>query len=42
MVKLDREDWGIEGPTGKEDKESNKTIAKIEEKVKELREKLSL
>jgi len=35
-----REDWGLEDPTGKGDEEFKKVIAIIDEKVKELREKL--
>lgn len=35
-----REDWGLEDPTGKEDEEFRKVIAVIEEKIKELKEKI--
>ena len=35
-----REDWGLEDPTGKGDEEFRKVIAVIEEKIKELKEKL--
>lgn len=33
----EREDWGLEDPTGKDDEEFVKVIRQIEEKVKELR-----
>lgn len=36
-----REDWGLEDPTGKSDEEFKKTIRLIEEKVVELKERLS-
>lgn len=36
-----REDWGLEDPTGKSDEEFKKTIQMIEEKVMDLRERLS-
>ena len=35
-----REDWGLEDPTGKSDEEFRKVIAVIEEKIKELKEKI--
>ena len=35
-----REDWGLEDPTGKSDEEFKKVIAIIDQRVKELREKL--
>ena len=35
-----REDWGLEDPTGKPDEEFLKTIARIEEKVLNLKERL--
>ena len=35
-----REDWGLEDPTGKSDAEFEKIILSIEEKIKELRERL--
>ena len=35
-----REDWGLDDPTGKGDEEFKKTIQPIEEKIKELAEKL--
>ena len=35
-----REDWGLDDPTGKSDEEFKKTIRTIEEKIKELAEKL--
>jgi arsenate reductase len=35
-----REDWGLEVPTGKSDEEFKKVISIIDEKIKELREKL--
>ncbi|MHC1719911.1 MAG: arsenate reductase ArsC [Clostridiaceae bacterium] len=35
-----REDWGLEDPTGKSDEEFKRVISIIEEKIKELREKL--
>jgi len=34
------EDWGLDDPTGKSDEEFRKIISIIDEKVKELREKL--
>ena len=36
-----REDWGLEDPTGKSDEEFKKAIRLIEEKVVELKERLS-
>ena len=36
-----REDWGLEDPSGKEDEAFLYTIRKIEEKVLELKEKMS-
>lgn len=36
-----REDWGLEDPTGKSDAEFIETIHQIEEKIRQLREKLS-
>ena len=36
-----REDWGLEDPTGKADGEFLKTIARIEEKILELKARLS-
>jgi len=36
-----REDWGLEDPTGKSDEEFKKVISIIEERIKELKEKLS-
>ena len=36
-----REDWGLEDPTGKPDEAFLETIRKIEEKVLELRKRLS-
>ncbi len=36
-----REDWGLEDPSGKSDEEFKKTIKIIEEKVLELKERLS-
>ena len=35
-----REDWGLEDPTGKPDEEFLKTIARIEEKILDLRARL--
>lgn len=35
-----REDWGLEDPSGKGDEEFRKVIAVIEEKIKELKEKI--
>ena len=35
-----REDWGLEDPTGKPDAEFLKTIARIEEKILELKARL--
>lgn len=35
-----REDWGLDDPTGKSDETFKKTIRIIEEKIKELAEKL--
>ena len=35
-----REDWGLEDPTGKNDEEFKKTIRIIEEKIKDLAERL--
>lgn len=34
-----REDWGLEDPTGKDDKEFIKVIKKIEENIMKLKEK---
>ena len=36
-----REDWGLEDPTGKPDEEFLKTISRIEEKILELKSRLS-
>ena len=36
-----REDWGLEDPSGKEDAEFLKTIALIEEKILDLKARLS-
>ena len=36
-----REDWGLEDPSGKDDEAFLKTICLIEEKVKDLRKRLS-
>ena len=36
-----REDWGLEDPSGKEDTEFLKTIALIEEKILDLKARLS-
>lgn len=35
-----REDWGLDDPTGKGDEELIETIAAIEKKIRELKEKL--
>ena len=35
-----REDWGLEDPTGKPDEEFRKTIARIEEKILDLKARL--
>ena len=35
-----REDWGLDDPTGKPDEEFRKTIARIEEKVLDLKARL--
>lgn len=35
-----RHDWGLDDPTGKSDEEFKKAISTIDEKIKELREKL--
>jgi len=35
-----REDWGLDDPTGKSDEEFKKTIQIIEEKIKDLAERL--
>lgn len=37
-----REDWGLEDPTGKDDKEFIKVIKKIEENIMKLKEKYSI
>ena len=37
-----REDWGLEDPTGKSDEEFEKTIARITEKILELKERLRM
>ena len=36
-----REDWGLEDPTGKPDSEFLKTISRIEEKILDLKTRLS-
>jgi len=36
-----REDWGLDDPSGKSDEEFEKTIAIIEQKIIELKERLS-
>lgn len=36
-----REDWGLSDPTGKDDQAFLAVISKIEEKIKELRERLN-
>lgn len=36
-----REDWGLEDPSGKDDSEFHKTIALIEDKIKELKERIA-
>ena len=41
MVGKISEDWGLEDPTGKADGEFLKTIARIEEKILELKARLS-
>jgi arsenate reductase len=35
-----REDWGLNDPTGKSDEEFEKVISTIDMRIKELREKL--
>jgi protein-tyrosine-phosphatase len=37
-----REDWGLEDPSGKSDEEFLKTIAMIEAKIKDLKNRLSI
>jgi arsenate reductase len=37
----EKEDWGLDDPSGKSDEEFKKTISIIDKKIKELKERLS-